>query len=390
MRLSTLCAAALATLAPATLAAQDKASYVIRIGQDTIGLEEYTRTTSQVKGQYVLRSPVPVHALLTADLNADGTIRRLEVITHNISGGPGPAETRSTVEIAGDSAVITAPGRDSTVTRRVGGARNAALWLGYNVAMFEDFARRGRSAGTGGLPVLTTGQLRGTGVVTRGGGGGDTLLGTITLAIGQLGPMKIVLDRNDRLVYLNAVGTPLQIVVQRVPSVDIAAAGPAFASRPLGTLSPRDTLTASVSGAQVSVLYGRPSKRGREIFGQVVPWNAVWRTGANAATHFHTSADLTVGGAAVPAGTYTLWTLPSPSGWKLIINKQTGQWGTDYHAEQDLVRVDMRVETLAQPVEQMTIAIEPDGAGAGGAGGAVLRVEWDRTRASVPLTRKRG
>ena len=382
MRLSILCAAALAALAPAGLAAQDKASYVIRIGRDTIGLEEYTRTASQVKGQYVLRAPVPVHALFTADLNADGTLRRLELITHNISGGPGPAETRSTVEIAGDSAVVTAPGRDSAVTRRLAGARNAALWLGYNVAMFEHFARLGRSAGTGGVPVLTTGQLRGTGVVTRGAG--DTLLGTITVPIGQLGPMKMVLDRDDRLAYLNAVGTPLQIVVERVPSVDIGAAGPAFASRPLGTLSPRDTLTASVGGADVWVQYGRPSKRGREIFGPVVPWNVVWRTGANAATHFHTSADLTVGGAAVPAGTYTLWTLPSPSGWKLIINKQTGQWGTDYHADQDLVRVDMRVETLAQPVEQMTIAIEPEGAG------AVLRVEWDRTRASVPLARKRG
>lgn len=383
MRLSILCAAALAALAPPPgLAAQDKASYVIRIGQDTIGLEEYTRTTSQVKGQYVLRSPVPVHALFTADFNADGTIRRLELITHNISGAPGPAETRSTVEIAGDSAVITTPGRDGAVTRRVAGARNAALWLGYNVAMFEHFARLGRSAGTGGggVPVLTISQLRGTGVVTRGAG--DTLLGTITVPIGQLGPMKMVLDRNDRLAYLNAVGTPLQIVVERVPSVDISAAGPAFASRPLGTLSPRDTLTASVGGAQVSVQYSRPAKRGREIFGQVVPWNAVWRTGANAATHFHTSTDLTVGGAAVPAGSYTLWTLPSPSGWKLIINKQTGQWGTDYHADQDLARVDMRVETLAQPVEQMTIAIEPAGAG------AVLRVEWDRTRASVPLTRK--
>jgi DUF2911 family protein len=380
MRLSILCAAALVALTPAGLAAQDKASYVIRIGHDTIGLEESTRTTSQVKGQYVLRSPVPVHALFTADLNADGTIRRVEVITHNISGGPGPAETRSTVEIAGDSAVITTPGRDSAVTRRVAGARNAALWLGYNVAMFEHFARLGRSAGTEGVPVLTTGQLRGTGVVTRGAG--DTLLGTITVPIGQLGPMKMVLDRNDRLAYLNAVGTPLQIVVERVPSVDIDAAGPAFASRPLGTLSPRDTLTASVGGADVWVQYGRPSKRGREIFGQVLPWNAVWRTGANAATHFHTSADLTVGGAAVPAGTYTLWTLPSRSGWKLIINKQTGQWGTDYHADQDLARVDMRVETLAQPVEQMTIAIEPQGAG------AVLRVEWDRTRASVPLARK--
>jgi hypothetical protein len=192
----------------------------------------------------------------------------------------------------------------------------------------------------------------------------------------------MTLDDAGRLDYLSAVGTPLQIVVERVPSVDMAAAGPDFAARPLGTLSPRDTVAATVGGADVWVQYGRPLRRGREIFGQVVPWNAVWRLGANAATHFHTSGDLRVGGADVPAGTYTLWALPSPAGWQLIVNRQTGQWGTDYDAAQDLVRVAMRVETLPQPVEQMTIAIEPEGAG------AVLRVEWDRTRASVPLTRR--
>jgi hypothetical protein len=379
---SLLCVAALAGLTPGVLVAQDKQSYVIRIGQDTIGLEEYTRTGNQVKGQYVLRSPVPVHALFTADLSPDGTVRRLELITHNISGGPGPAETRATIEVTGDSAVITTPRGDSSVTRRTAGAKNAVVWLGYNVAMFEQFARQGQAAGasTYTAPVLTLGPLQGTGTVERAAG--DTLVGNITVPIGTLGPVKMVLDRSGQLTHLSAIGTPLQITVERVPSVDMAAAGPAFANRPLGTLSPRDTVTASVGGSDVWVQYSRPARRGREIFGQVVPWNTVWRTGANAATHFHTPVDLTVGGANVPAGTYTLWTLPSPTGWKLIINKQSGQWGTDYHADQDLVRVDMQVETLAQPVEQMTIAIEPQGQG------AVLAVSWDRTRATAPIAKK--
>jgi hypothetical protein len=128
----------------------------------------------------------------------------------------------------------------------------------------------------------------------------------------------------------------------------------------------------------VWVDYGRPLKRGREIFGNIVPWNTVWRTGANAATQLNTSADLVIGGATVPAGKYTLWTLPTPSGWKLIINKQTGQWGTEYHPEQDLVRVDARVETLATPVEQLVIAFEP----------GALTFTWDKTRVSVPVAKK--
>lgn len=372
---------ALLAVVPAALPGQATNAYVVRVGRDTLGLEEYTRTTDQVKGQYVLRSPVPAHALFTADLNADGTVRRFELINHNIAGGPGPAETRATVELAGDSAIITFPRGDSSVTLRAGGARHAVLWLGYNIAMYEQLARQGRAAGGEvSVPIITIGQLRGTGSVRRGAG--DTLLGHITLPIGEVGPIKMVLDPQGGLTYLSAVGTPVQIVVERVPSVDIAAAGPAFASRPLGTLSPRDTVTASVGGADLWVQYSRPSRRGREIFGNVVPWNAVWRTGANAATHFHTAVDLTIGGAEVPAGTYTLWTLPSASGWKLIVNRQTGQWGTDYHADQDLVRVDMRVETLSEPVDQMTIAIEPRGEG------AALAVTWDRTRAWVPIAKR--
>ncbi len=158
----------------------------------------------------------------------------------------------------------------------------------------------------------------------------------------------------------------------------MAQAGPMFANRPLGQLSVRDTARSSVSGAEVWVDYGRPQKRGREIFGNVVPWNAVWRTGANAATQFSTMSDLVIGGATVPAGKYTLWTLPTPTGWKLIINKETGQWGTEYHAEQDLVRVDTKVETLPAPVEQLVIAFEP----------GLLTFTWDKTRVSVPVAKK--
>ena len=148
-------------------------------------------------------------------------------------------------------------------------------------------------------------------------------------------------------------------------------------------LSPRDTTEQTVGGARLLVDYGRPSKRGREIFGGLVPWNQVWRTGANEATHFVTNKDLAIGGTKVPAGTYTLYTLPAPDGWKLIINKQTGQWGTEYDQAQDLARIDMRVEKRPEPLEQFTIAIEPQGQQ-----GGVLRLAWDTTQASVPFTVK--
>jgi hypothetical protein len=169
----------------------------------------------------------------------------------------------------------------------------------------------------------------------------------------------------------------------------LAAAAPAAAQvragethqQPGRILSPRDTARFELApGQRVYVDYGRPSARGRRIMGGLVPFGRVWRTGANAATTFVTDVDLQVGTARVPKGTYTLYTIPSPGGWTLIVNRQTGQWGTQYEAARDLVRIPMRVSTLRQPVEQFTIAMEH---GPGGAGTLVM--EWERTRATVPF-----
>jgi hypothetical protein len=113
----------------------------------------------------------------------------------------------------------------------------------------------------------------------------------------------------------------------------------------------------------------------------VVPWGQVWRTGANAATQLVTNRPLVIGGTTVPAGTYTLWTLPSASGAQLIINKQHGQWGTDYDASQDLVHLPLTRSALTTPVEQFTIAIDPSGST-----GGTLRMRWEGTEYSIPFT----
>jgi hypothetical protein len=145
-------------------------------------------------------------------------------------------------------------------------------------------------------------------------------------------------------------------------------------------LSPRDSTRQTIGQANIVVDYGRPSKRRRTIFGALVPYGVVWRTGANEATHLRTDRDLTIGGVRVPRGTYTLWTIPERESWTLIINRVTGQWGTDYDKSQDLARVNMNVTTLDESVEQFTIAVAPNGARSG-----VLTMTWDMTQASVPI-----
>lgn len=158
-------------------------------------------------------------------------------------------------------------------------------------------------------------------------------------------------------------------------------AQPAQAQAPMQRVSPHEEVSATIGGERVTIQYGRPSMKGRKIFGGLVPYDKVWRTGADEATKLTTTADLTIGGLAVPAGSYSLYTLPTEQGWKLIVNKVADQWGTRYDQAQDLGRVDLQVAKSAKPVEQLTIELVPQGSK-----GGLMRISWENTVASVPFT----
>jgi len=146
-------------------------------------------------------------------------------------------------------------------------------------------------------------------------------------------------------------------------------------------LSPPAIAQAAIDGSRIVINYSAPSMRGRRIMGGLVPWDAVWRTGANSATTLITQSDLRIGTLAVPKGTYTLYSIPAENGWTLIVNRQTGQWGTQYDESQDLGRVPMKVRRLADPIETFRIEISPAGPRAG-----VLKLIWENTEASVAIT----
>lgn len=141
--------------------------------------------------------------------------------------------------------------------------------------------------------------------------------------------------------------------------------------------SPPATTECTIKGKKVTVSYSKPSLRGRKL-DTLTPNGKVWRTGANEATTLTTAIDLDIGGAKVPAGTYTLYTVPSEGVWKLIINKQTGQWGTVYNQDQDLARVDMKYEEIVVPVETFAISLDQDTNDS-----ADLVLEWGKTREKV-------
>jgi hypothetical protein len=147
--------------------------------------------------------------------------------------------------------------------------------------------------------------------------------------------------------------------------------------------SPPATATLDLgNGKSITIDYSSPRAKGRKIYGGLVPFGKVWRTGANESTTFVTTADVTVGGTKVPAGSYTLFTIPDKDKWTLVISKKTGEWGTDYPgASNDLARVDMKVSTLPAPVENFTISFDKS------ASGGTLNLDWEMTRASVAIAK---
>src|SRR2546430_5875763 len=308
---------------PSARAAQS-GQFIGRLGTDTLAIEQYTRTPDRLQGEQVLRSPRTVHRLYTATFGPGGAIARFELVTHNVSGAPGPAETKATAEFTGDSAVVTVPRRDSIVTLRVKAGPGAVPFVGQGFGLIEEVARRAKASGstrytTTMLPLGDTAPLE----VTVTARGPDSL----TLVLGAIGPLRARVDAQGALLGLSGIGSTMQVTVERTHGLDFAALGKAFAPRSLGVLSPPDSVKASLAGATLAVRYSRPSARGRVIFGNVVPWNQVWRTGANQATVLETSADLVVAGTGVPAGKYSLWAPPPPGGREPLVDKNTRPWG---------------------------------------------------------------
>lgn len=155
--------------------------------------------------------------------------------------------------------------------------------------------------------------------------------------------------------------------------------------------SPHETVSAVIDGQRVIVVYGRPftkdPKTGepRKIWGGLVPWDKVWRTGADEATLLITQAPLVIGENTIPAGAYSLYTIPSESGdTVLIVNKAIGQWGLQYDQKQDLARIPLKKSSLDAPVDQFTIAIDK-----ATGGGGTLTLSWESTAFSVPFSVKK-
>jgi Protein of unknown function (DUF2911) len=363
--------------------AADSGAFVVRMGTDTLAVERYVRAGGRLTGELVRRdNPFTATRAYTAELNPDGSVRRLTVRLHTIGLQPVPTPYSFTYDYAADSATMRFERDTVRETRRIATGAPVVPALGHSHALLEQALLHRRMAGADSVrtfPVSADATLP-LGIRAEG----DSLL----LAAPE-GTAAAWVDADGRLVRFDGTRTLTKVTAERVPwqAVDVPALAADFARRDhagrgIGRLSPRDSVAARVGGATVSVAYGRPSMRGRTVFGGIVPWGQVWRTGANITTQLTSDRDLTVGGTAIPAGTYSLYTIPRPEGWTLVVNRQTGESGREdaYDAARDVARIPMQIRSLDTSVEMLTIRLEPEG------DAAVLRVAWERTEAWVPIT----
>ena len=356
-------------------------SWVTRLGRDTVAFERYMRTAERLEGDYVTTAPRTRIVHYNVLFNDDGTVRQYEYSARpavEAPGVPGPVRAVATPSEGGFRVITTRP--DKTDTTLFAAGRDAVpSAFYYSWGLFElttmTAARRGGDSSLVEQLPLGGRQVNRVAVVRKGDSVAVDFFGS---------PMMVTTGNDGRILGVSGARTTAKVSAAPALHINLANMVEMFAARDragqsVGLLSSRDTVQATIGDAELWIDYGRPAKRGRQVWGVVVPFGQVWRTGANAATQFRTNKDLVIGTVTVPAGTYTLFSLPTKGGARLIINKQNGQWGTEYHAEQDLGRVAVGVRPLKTSVERFTITVTGQGRR------GELRMEWDRTRWAVPF-----
>lgn len=392
--LAALALLACAADAPPTPA--ERYGFIALLGRDMVSVESVTRRGNTITSDAVDRFPRVRRRHTEIELGPDGGIRHLVMDIYTPSEPAEQRERRVVADVTTDSVRLSRTDRTGTTARAFatqGGMAMAhvpqmySLYDLYFAAALERAAAAKRAVGD-------TVQMRQfyidrefdrfplhRGVVRLMSGGRaeiehDWLAGT----------GEATLDSAYRMLRYSGARTTYDVQVSRLTTPPdtrpIADRFEALESRggTVRQLSVRDTVRASIGGANFTVDYGRPLARGRVLLGDVVPFDRVWRTGANGATQFTTSAPITLAGLPMPAGSYTIWTIPHANGVELVVNRQRGQWGTGYGPAHDLGRAPMQTETLATAVEQFTISIDASDGRRG-----ALAMAWGPFRWTAPI-----
>ena len=369
--------------------------FVALLGRDTISVERVSRRGNTVTSDEVDRFPVVRQRHTEVTLNEDGSVKRIAMDIRTPSDSEKVRTRHIVADVAKDTVRVTKrDGKGSTTWKFGANGGTAVAHLDQMYSMYELRFQEARKRAAAQHRAAGDTVMQRQFYIDREFDRFPMNHGVIRLVDGNraeishdwlAGTGVATFDSSGHMLTYSGARTTYLVEARRVADVpDIQALATQFAAvearSGVRSLSVRDTVRASIGAANFTVDYSRPLARGRTLLGGIIPYDIVWRTGANAATQFTTSAPITLAGLQLPAGGYTLWTVPRASGVELIVNKQTGQWGTGYDRSRDLGRAPMTSETLTTPVEQFTISI----AGADATHGT-LAMEWGPFSWKAPI-----
>ena len=375
---------------------EQRYGFIARLGRDTISVESITRRGNSVVVDGVDRFPRVRRRHTEIELGPGSTIRHLSMDIHTPTEPANQRERRVTADVTADSVHILQT--DDAGKLRHDFATNGAVAMAHVPQMYSlyelyfdaAFARAAALKRAAGDTV----QLRQF-YIDREFDRFPLHHGVVRLLSGNRaeiqhdwlsGTGEATFDSAGRMLTYSGARTTYLVDVTRLASQpDIRGIAGKFevieaASGGVSQLSPRDTVRSNIGNASITIDYSRPHARGRVLLGNVIPYDQVWRTGANAATQFTTSAAVRLAGIQLSAGTYTLWTVPRQNGVDLIVNALAGQWGTQYDRSRDVGKAPIQSATLSTPVDQFTISVTPNDARRG-----TLILEWGSFRWMAPI-----
>jgi len=374
----------------------ERYGFLTTLGNDTISVESVRRQGNTLTSDEVDRFPRVELRHTVVNLNDDGSIRRLVMDIHTPSEPPGQRDRKVVADVVNNKVHLSKTDSTGTVNRDF--ATGGAIVVAHVQQMYSlyelYFAAALKQAAASKLAAGSPVQMRqfyidrefdrfplGHATVTPRDNGKVEITHDWLSGTGEA-----LMDSGYHMLSYSGARTTYKVQVKRLATTpDVKDIADRFNAKEteggnVKSLSVRDTTRAQIGNAMFTVDYGRPLVRGRTLLGDVIPYDRVWRTGANAATQFTTSAPITLGGIHVPAGKYTLFTAPHTNGVDLIVNKQSGQWGTDYNGSLNLATARLTSEAATAPVEAFTISIIPSDNRHG-----ALVLEWGSFRWIAPI-----
>jgi hypothetical protein len=350
MRLALVLTAAAVISAP--ISAQ-QTTLVYRLGKDTSAIEQYTHANNRIAGTMVQRAGPAVSVVrYEMTYSADGRPSSARVARSQPDGSPAPGQPNEVRFRGYPDSIVRETVRGDSVVRQAFAVRAATIAFPiYVYGPTEVLAAVRKRGPADSIPAL--GLAGNPGYIGLEVAGGDTLR-----MRGAPYPMRLMFDGNNRLMLMDGGLTTNKVVAKpEQTNADVAAMARSMA--PTGALSAREVARGAFgAGGIVLVDYGRPMVRERTVWGgALVPFDSVWRAGANDATHLFTTRVLTFGQVVIQPGSYTLWIQHTRNGTFLIVNRQTGQWGTVYDPSQDVGRIPMQMAATPNHVEEMTVTV---------------------------------